>query len=194
MNRAPDNSEFREELLSTATAFEGPQKEIRERRGQGGKIGRISRTMLAAIFAAAPQVSCSGDFEEPVPIEKDTTVVAPENVEESKGEAMVFLDSQDNWYFQGTYPESFQLKVYASKSPSKTVPEPAENELIFDDLVKTGAGGSFSINDYSGSSETVWIVVRAYNSQTGEEITIGPNPGPEGIKGMPFARNYDGLE
>lgn len=151
---------------------------------------RIRNLVLAAILAAAPQISCSGDIEEStVPdIQEGTNI---EQVKKGKGEAKLSFDGYD-WYFQGTYPESFELEVYASTEPVLPKPTHTAEDLVYEDVVAVDDDGKFELRNYSGSDETVWVTIKAFQ-ENGEEIIISPTPGPEGMYGIPYAVNSDKL-
>lgn len=148
------------------------------------RSSKWTKHAVVAVLALVTQGGCTESNSKSS--EEEPTVEQPQ-----RGKAVLSFDGYD-WYFQGKYPNNFELQVFASTEAISTKPKHTDQDRIYKETVIVDEEDRFKLRGYSGSDETVWVTVKAFQ-QDGKEITISPNPGPEGMKGIPYVVNVDKL-
>ena len=183
-----------------ATDGEAFPKDADSGRGSGAGGGAetsvlrrgINKLLAHSMMAAAPfMVSCSADDQTQTAPDTNQSAVT-ENVDDWRNRLVFLWFDRYDWHFQGHYPENFKLQVFASTEAVIPKPNHTAEDMVYQGTVDVAADGSFNLHDYSGSDETVWITIKAFK-ENGREITISPNPGSEGMFGVPSVANIDKL-
>ena len=158
---------------------ETPRAQHQSRESFSGS--KIRKMILAAILAAAPVVGgCAEDETRLYDVTNDAADVTPQA---PKGEIDPFFTGYE-WVYDGKYPEPFTIEVYETAMPSNAVPDLGEEDKIYTEIVIPDADNIFKVFGPT-SEDATWVKAKTFN-ESGEEIIIGPDPGPEGMKGLNY--------
>lgn len=160
-----------------------------------GRILSVKKELIAAILAAAPMVGCGtkSDLSDNlsssnIPTQNPTVETASQDLRRS----ILQFDGK-KWYFYGNYPEDFQLQVYATNVPGKK-PTFENSEILSEELVEVvdtdtteiipeNLDNNFFADGPVENPQTTYVLVKAFNEETGEEIDISGQPGDTGMSG-----------
>lgn len=133
--------------------------------GQSAKVSKLSKLLGAALIAVSPYLSsCAVETDsESTPDDESAEVV------QAQGKVQIAISTGNALHVKGEYPKDFELQVFV------------DGKMVKDEVVPAGGfNAQEAMTTFPKSVE-----IKAFKlDETGEQIKIGLNPGPEGMVGQ----------